>query len=188
MTDARLLALMSKVAAAGGCRLLVADPPWRFSDKLPGPGRGAAKHYPTLDAARIEMFPLPPLADDCALFLWRVAAMQEEALAVARAWGFAPKTELVWEKKTVGGKEAFGMGRILRAAHETCIVATRGRPEVCDRSIRSRFSAPVGRHSEKPNEFFGLVERLYSSVPSDQRVEMFARRPRLGWVCLGDEL
>ena len=77
---------------------LVADPPWPFADKLPGGGRGAVKHYATMKIPEIMRFPLPELAPDARLFLWRVGSMQAEALEVARAWGFVVKTELVWVK------------------------------------------------------------------------------------------
>jgi hypothetical protein len=58
-------------------RVELADPAWQFRDRLPGPGRGAAKHYQCLSVLELCAFPRPPLADDCTLFLWRVASMQQ---------------------------------------------------------------------------------------------------------------
>jgi N6-adenosine-specific RNA methylase IME4 len=168
-----------------GARVLLADPDWQFSDKLPGPGRGASKHYECSPVAEICAMPLPELDADCLLLLWRVAAMQQEALDVAKAWGFTVKSEIVWEKLTKHGKPHFGMGRYVRASHEVCLVATRGRVRVADRSIRSRFSAPVRRHSEKPDRIYEIAEAL---VPGGPYVELFARRRRDGWVQYGDEL
>lgn len=172
-------------------RVLVADPPWRFGDNLPGPTRGAARQYKTMSVPEIMTFQLPTLAPDALLMLWRVSSMQREALDVVRAWGFTLKSEIVWEKLTRTGKPWFGMGRYVRAAHETCLVCTKGRFKVRDRSVRSRFSAPVptgpdGRyiHSAKPEKFFDLVERLADGP----YVELFARRHRPGWLCLGDEV
>ena len=200
-------------------RLLVADPPWPFKDKLPGSGRGAARNYRLLTIPDICSFPLPPIADDAALFLWRVGAMQREALDVAEAWGFVVKAELVWEKLRrcgacagsgrssargeakrgllcarcagLGALPWFGMGRIVRGAHETCLLATRGRPTRLSASVRSSFSALMptdarGRvvHSAKPDAFFRVAEALYGGP----RVELFARRRRAGWTCYGDEL
>lgn len=118
------------------------------------------------------------------LFLWRVAAMQEDALTVMRAWGFSQKTEMVWLKKTRTGKRWFGMGRIVRAEHESCLVGVRGRPRVLSHAVRSTFCAPVGRHSEKPETFYEIVEQLYDGP----YVELFARRMRPGWTCLGNEI
>lgn len=171
-------------------RVVVADPPWPFDDKLPGKHRGAARNYRCMSVNDICRFPLPPLAADCVLFLWRVAAMQQAALDVARIWDFTVKTELIWLKKTSAGSRWFGMGRTLRAEHEACLVGTRGRPQPLNHSTRSTFvtdfeglSAPVGRHSEKPEEFYRTVESLLAGP----YVELFARRQRSGWTCLGDE-
>lgn len=163
--------------------VVVADPPWRFDDKLPGPSRGAERHYATLSFAELKAFPLPPLAADCVLFLWRVSAMQHAALHVVKAWGFEPKSEIVWLKTTRRGKRWFGMGRTVRAEHETCLIATRGRPKVLSHSVRSTFSAPYTRHSGKPPEFFEIVERLYAGP----YCELFARGARAGWTTLGDQ-
>jgi N6-adenosine-specific RNA methylase IME4 len=168
--------------------VVVADPPWHFADKLPGLSRGAARHYPTMTTEAICRFPLPPLADDCLLFLWRVASIQQAALDVARVWGFTVKTELVWLKKTCNGNRWFGMGRTLRAEHEICLVASRGRPALLNHATRSTFvtgfSAPVRQHSEKPEIFYQIVEELCGGP----RLELFARRQRPGWTCVGDEL
>lgn len=57
-----------------------------------------------MDLAKIMAYPLPPLADDARLFLWRVGAMQQEALDVIKAWGFTLKSEIVWIKTTADGK------------------------------------------------------------------------------------
>lgn len=165
-------------------RVLCADPAWKFGDKLPGPKRGAQKHYALMSLADIKAFPLPPLHDNAILFLWRVSAMVEEAYQVVRAWGFVPKSELVWVKRTKTGKRHFGMGRTVRAEHESCIIATRGRVQVADRSVRSTFEAPVGEHSAKPDRFYEIVQQL-STGPY---TELFARTQRRGWRQYGFEM
>lgn len=175
-------------------RVICADPPWKFGDALPGDSRGAVKNYACMSVEEICAFPLPPLADDATLFLWRVAAMQQEALDVIKAWGFgAPKSEIVWVKKTVYGKRWFGMGRTVRAEHEICLIASRGRPVTLDRSIRSvihddldvdGLSDIARRHSEKPEKFYTIVEMLRQGP----YVELFARRERPGWTSMGDEV
>lgn len=164
-------------------RVLCADPPWSFGDKLPGASRGAEKNYRVLTLDEIKRFELPPIADDAYLFMWRVSSQVEEAYEVVRAWGFVPKSEIVWEKLTASGKPWFGMGRHVRASHETAIVAVRGKPKPRSRSVRSRFAAVAGRHSEKPEAFYDLIEQLAEGP----YVELFARRARPGWTCLGDQ-
>lgn len=196
------------------CRVLVADPPWGFKDRLPGGGRGAVKHYATMSTREIMSFlddrPGIKVADDSLLFLWRVASMQQQALHVAESWGFTVKTEIVWVKtKTClgcfqsgwllqrgeliacptcegrGWRPHIGMGHYTRNSHETCLVARRGKGTVDDHSIPSVLFAPQTRkHSQKPEAFFAMVEQLVGGPYT----ELFARRRRKGWKCLGDEL
>lgn len=170
-----------------------ADPPWPFKDKLPGASRGAAKNYDLMTIDDLCKMQLPNIADDAILALWRVSSMVEEAYQVARAWGFEPKSEIVWRKKTKNGKRHFGMGRLVRAEHEVAILATRGKYSklVTAKNIRSTFAAQApsdetGRaiHSRKPEEFYKLLEKLAKGP----YVELFARRHRDGWNCCGKEL
>lgn len=168
--------------------VLVADPPWQFGDALPGKTRGASKRYgciPTADLCAARGFDFPALGPDAVLFLWMVESMQHEALYVCDTWGFVPKTSLIWIKRTSTGKRHFGMGRTLRAEHERCIVATRGKAAPAVRNVRSTFEAPVREHSQKPDEFYTIVERLY---PDARKFELFARTERPGWTQSGDQL
>ena len=167
--------------------VIVADCPWSFGDKLPGTTRGAASNYDVMDIDDICAFPLPPIAPDALLFMWRVSSQPEEALRVVRAWGFVPKTELVWIKTMPDtNKLAFGMGRYVRASHETCIIAARGKATqlIRNRSVRSVFFAPRGAHSEKPQQFFDIVE----SMAEGPYCELFARTRRNGWLQYGNQL
>lgn len=166
--------------------VVYADPPWRFGDALPGPGRGATKHYATMTVADIKAVPMPPLAADAWLFLWRVAAMQREALEVIEAWGFGePKAEIVWVKTTKAGNPHTGMGRSVRNSHEVCLIAKRGKPERASASEVSVVLAPRQEHSRKPDEVAEKIERLTQRCP---RLELFARRHRPGWYTHGLEL
>jgi N6-adenosine-specific RNA methylase IME4 len=185
---------------------VVADPPWPFGDRLPGPSRGAEKNYRIMsvqDLRALGAGGLPPVAPDARLFLWRVSSMQQEALDVMRAWGFEQKAEIVWRKLTKTGKRHFGMGRTVRMEHEVCLVGVRGRPPILSKSVRSmfdteiwidddpatgepigEFAAPYEFHSKKPDVFYEIVEQL-SPAPY---VELFARQARAGWTSIGDAL
>lgn len=166
--------------------VICADPPWKHEDPLGR--RGAAVQYPLMSVEEICAYGLPMsmgVAEHALLCLWRLSSMQREALAVCAAWGFEPKSEIVWLRRTSHGKRHFGMGRTVRNEHETALVATRGRPVIRARNIRSTFEAPTGRHSEKPEKFYReIVERL-SPGPY---LELFSRRQRSGWTCIGNEL
>lgn len=198
-------------ARAPLARVIVADPPWSFGDGLPGPKRSARKHYRVMSAEDICAFPLPPHDPrGTVLFMWKVSAMQEEAFRVVRAWGFVPKSEVVWVKLPAGrlAKDVVvvkgtpmiwvannmvrprrGMGRYVRLAHESCVIAVKGSTKVVAamlkrRDVPSVMFAERGRHSAKPEAFFDVVESLYPGP----YVELFARRAREGWTCLGNEV
>jgi N6-adenosine-specific RNA methylase IME4 len=183
--------------------VLVADPPWAHDDKLPPSGalkagRSAGAHYSTMSIDAICGMALPVLRANAVLFLWKVASMPEEALRVCRAWGFVPKSEIVWVKTNSEYRVlqqgehfiprlSFGMGRYVRGAHESAIIAVRGKPSLVQprvRNVRSVFFAPRGEHSAKPDAFYELVERMYAGP----YVELFARRQRAGWDCRGEEV
>lgn len=170
--------------------VVVADPPWRCGDSL-GP-RGAEANYRTMPTVDICSMQLPPIADNAWLFMWRLSSMQQDALDVVNAWGFTVKSELVWYKTTANKRAWFGMGHYTRAAHETCLVCTRGSVHPYNRNVRDTFRARVPReegkylHSGKPNYFFGLVSSLVG--PDTNRVELFGRRLRPGWTVLGNEV
>lgn len=193
-------------------RFLTVDPAWPFKDKLPGETRGAARNYRTQTISEIMRMELPPLDDDCVLALWRVASMQQEALDVIKAYGFRPpEREVVWLKKTVHGRRWFGMGHVVRAEHEICLIAIKGHPRVKNHSTRSTFvteeplielapdlagfSARVPqyvnangklryKHSQKPEVFFDICEGMFEGPYAETN----ARRQRPGWTCVGDEM
>lgn len=167
-------------------QIIACDCPWKFGDSLPGGGRGASKHYECLTVEQLKSFALPPISGDALLFFWKVSAMPEEAYAVIRAWGFAPKSELVWIKTRTSGARHMGMGRYTRLEHETCVIATRGRgiDLIRSHSVRSTFEAPIGVHSEKPDRFYEIVRELTMG----KRCELFARRRRAGFVPFGDQV
>ncbi len=157
--------------AFGTARVLMADPPWPAKDRLPGKGRGAAKHYDLLSIDDIKAFPLPPLTDDAVLVLWRVD----------------PNTGQAWRPTLDGKRLRVGMGRYVRMCHETAIIARRigqGPPERAHLDVKSIVYAPRLEHSAKPAAAYKAIERLYRGP----YVELFARRARERWHSYGDEL
>lgn len=170
-------------------RCIVADPPW--SPSLGG-NWGARvdkarpqKFYKTMCLEDIKALDVPS-AEQAHLYLWAISAHVDWGFEVARAWGFEPITTLTW------CKPGLGVGRF-RCNTEHVIVARKGSRHGNPFGQGGRhsqatdgtwFDWPKGRHSEKPEQFFDLVERL-SPGP---RLEMFARRKRLGWDAWGNEV
>lgn len=173
----------------GGWATLVADPPWSYSDRLPGPGRGAAKHYETMGVPEIEALGeqvASVMAPDAHLYLWCTNSFVEEAHRIVRAWGFRTdnKQIVTWVKMTKdGGRVRIGMGRRFRNSTEQCIFAVRGNLPVLRRNTPNVFFAPRSTHSSKPQEFYDIV----TSMSPGPRLELFSRVAREGFVGWGYE-
>lgn len=83
---------------------------------------------------------------------------------------------------------AFGMGRLFRQTHEICLIGTSDNKiykRLKNKSQRSVSMAPNLRHSSKPED---LQDSLDEMFPNGNRLELFARRHRKGWICLGNEI
>jgi N6-adenosine-specific RNA methylase IME4 len=187
---------LKQVEAAGGFSVIYADPPWQYNDK--GSNGAAEDHYLTMSLEEICALPVSRLAaKDAALFLWGTWTLTREALQVMSAWGFEFKSlAFDWVKLTSTGKPVFGLGRWTRNGSEPCWLATRGKPERVDASVRQvlydetwspeTLEAVRGKHSAKPPEVRERIERLMGAeTPS---IELFARERAQGWECWGNEV
>jgi len=166
-------------------RTICADPPWPIKWHGGGVGRHHSKPtlgYPVMSLDDIRNLPVQSLAeDDAGLFLWVTAALNREGVGaqVARAWGFEPVGEIVWDK---GMRLA---GAFPRSCHEIALVCKRGKHQLkVSPWLSSVQQWPTTRQgSQKPEAFMDLVEQR-SPGPY---VELFSRRHRLGWDVWGNE-
>jgi N6-adenosine-specific RNA methylase IME4 len=125
---------------------------------------------------------VPELATpDAALLLWCTSSNLERALVIMREWGFEFKTSAVW------GKDKPGLGLVFRVMHEVLLYGTRGKMPGPQYQPPSLFVYPRGRHSAKPPEIRGLIERMYPDFDERTRLELFARETTKGWTCHGFE-
>lgn len=158
------------------------DPPWPYEIRREDPSHRATTPYPQMSIRDICALPVASImARDSVFWLWTTNhhLLAGEAVAVLRAWGFEPKTMLTW------GKPSFGCGERLRGQTEHCILGVRGSPVLTLTNESTLLLAPKGKHSAKPDAFYALVEQL---CPASRYVELFARKPRPGWVTWGDEV
>jgi N6-adenosine-specific RNA methylase IME4 len=82
---------------------------------------------------------------------------------------------------------AFGMGRLFRQTHEICLIGTYGQInlQLANRSQRSVSFAENLKHSAKPEHLQDSLEIMF---PKARKLELFARRLRPDWTCLGNEI
>lgn len=168
---------------------ILADPPWAFRTYGGGnqtPHRGAHDHYLTTTTEDLAKIPVADVAaDDAALFMWVVDSHFEEALELGKAWGFEFKTcAFVWVKSKPGGWPHIGMGYWTRKQTEQVWLFTRGKPKRIGKGVEQVIHCPRGAHSAKPDQQYGLIERLVGGP----RLELFARSAQPGWEAWGDEV
>jgi N6-adenosine-specific RNA methylase IME4 len=83
---------------------------------------------------------------------------------------------------------AFGMGRLFRQTHEICLIGTNNNKIYKMLANKSQRSVSFGenlRHSAKPEHLQDSLEIMF---PNTKKLELFARRLKIGWTCLGNEI
>lgn len=171
-------------------RLIYADPPWNYNDKAKAGNRGASSKYDCMDIDKICNLPVESISDDSSLLvMWHVPTMPEEALRVCRSWGFRFVTMkgLTYAKRAKNGNWKLGMGHYTRANTEDALIGIRGKTRdiVKDKGVIQIIEEDYHRHSQKPEQAYEKLEKLCGDV---SRIELFARKKRVGWDSWGNEI
>ena len=163
--------------------LIYADPPWRYEFSKTD-SRVIENQYPTMALDDICAMPVGDIAiDNAVLFLWATMPKLEEALRVVNAWGFSYRTAIAWDKVRMG------QGIYTRQQVELLLICIKGEMYSPESDFSKDFRSLVtiersNTHSEKPYEFYDIIEGLY---PDCTRIELFARNQRAGWSAFGNE-
>ena len=176
--------------------IIYADPPWDYNEKLQFDKSSksveqidlskkifissAVFKYPTLKTCELMKIPIHEIAkDDCLLFMWTTNPHLSQAVELGEAWGFEYKTvAFVWDKMN------HNPGQYTLSNCELCLVFKRGRipkPRGA-RNIQQLVRSPRREHSEKPIEVMQAIEKMF---PTQERIELFARRKTKGWSAWG---
>jgi N6-adenosine-specific RNA methylase IME4 len=89
---------------------------------------------------------------------------------------------MIWAKPQIG------LGWWVRNQHEMLLIATKGSPGVPigKNRVGSVQTYPRTRHSAKPIEFYDIIDKMFPYLTD--RLEMFARNTREGWISWGNEV
>jgi len=167
-------------------RTIVIDPPWNYRLRADDPTHRARLPYESMTNAAIAALPVGDLADsDAHLYLWTTNPhlfgdpTGPSPFEMLTAWGFRYVSLLTWHK--LG---APGMGHYFRGDTEHVLFGIRGRCPIPESArLSNHIAAHRGQHSRKPDRFYEIVEQ----VSPEPRLEMFARRRRVGWDVWGNE-
>jgi N6-adenosine-specific RNA methylase IME4 len=171
--------------------LVVVDAPWQPSLNANSSFKHSKarpqKFYKTMSVEEIIDIK-PNFANQCHLYLWCVAQHVDWAYKVSEAWGADPVILWTWKKPGLGcGRFRCNTEHIL-----VCRVGSRhGNPfgsggKFIQATNGTCFEWDRGRHSEKPDEFYDLVEKLIA-IPGP-KLDMYARKKRENWISFGNEL
>jgi N6-adenosine-specific RNA methylase IME4 len=180
------------IAARGKFGVVLEDFEWDHEPRSreTGMDRHPSNHYPTaadahtpeeIVARTAERF---ACADDkCVLYMWTTIPHCAIAMKVIELRGFDYKSQRCWDKVRTG--DGRGPGYWVTGEHELLLIATRGGVVAPDTAhFPSRFVAPVGKHSEKPDQQYEHAEFHFPNTP---KIELNARRARAGWERWGNE-
>lgn len=173
--------------------VIYADPAWSYKSsgtpaaKRPCLYKGEKPHsvnhyYDTLTPKEIAELPIKKLsAKNSVLFMWVTNHLLPDAFDVMKAWGFKYKTCITWHKEN--GK---GMGYQFRGHTEHLLFGVRGKVKAFRSLEHNIKKLPVGKHSEKPNEFRKMIENVAGHLGN--KIELFARKKYDGWDVWGNEV
>lgn len=163
----------------GKFRCLVVDPPWGYMLRQDDPSHRAANPYPAMTVDEICGIDVGRwMEEDCLVWLWVTNLFLGQGFRVLSAWGLDYKNCLTW------AKPSWGLGDWLRGQTEHCLIGRKGKAVLRAPSHSTLLSAPKSRHSEKPEEFYDLVE----AVSLGPYADVFGREERDGWTVIGNEL
>lgn len=161
---------------------IVIDPPWPMV-KIPRDVRPnqTGFDYPTMSVEAIGRLPIHKfLHDDAFVFLWTTQRFLPASFELLRRWDLTYRFTMVWHK--AGGFQPLNSPQFNA---EFVVAGSFGKPEFVDtKAFPVVFEAPRGKHSEKPDEFYELLQR----VTHGPRLDMFARKERDGFDVWGEEV
>lgn len=183
---ARRRTVQGQAVLEGRYRVIYADPPWSYGQGTKG-GSRIEDQYPPMSIADICALPVEVhTTPDAVLFMWVTAPLLLQnpgPREVIEAWGFTPKTGIVWDKvRGIGGSYVY-------VRHEHLIIATRGSclPDVAEpmmQSVHVERRPNDFEHSQKPETFRKAIQRIYTTGPY---LELFGRKPVEGWTVFGND-
>ncbi len=167
--------------------IILADPPWPYNSKrmVMESGKtiiGVEDEYQTIGMNELCNLPIDKLcAKNCLLYLWATGPKMQEAFRLMNAWNFKYVTmAFVWDKR-IPNPGYYSCSQV-----EYVLVGKRGKcPKRIKTNTRQLLSIARTKHSKKPEEVQNRIDDHWEGC---EKLELFARRYRNDWDCVGLEL
>lgn len=161
---------------------VIADPAWNIHMNLP---------YGTCNDTELLNLPLEILQDEGVLLLWVTGRAIELGKESLQKWGYRVTNEISWVKTNQLGRTIVTgrTGHWLNHSKEHLLVGLKGDPAWINRNIDvDLIVAPTRETSHKPDDLYGIVERLVGM--HSRKLEIFGRTHNLrpGWITIGNQL
>lgn len=166
----------------GKFSVVIADPAWNIHMNLP---------YGTCNDIELLELPLDQLQDEGVLFLWVTGRAIELGKESLTNWGYKVINEISWIKTNQLGRTIVTgrTGHWLNHSKEHLLVGIKGKPAWINKHIDIDLIVAATREtSRKPDELYGIAERLVGKHA--RKLEIFGRdhNVRPGWFTIGNQL
>ncbi|CEP60537.1 mRNA (N6-adenosine)-methyltransferase LALA0_S01e13190g [Lachancea lanzarotensis] len=166
----------------GKFSVIVADPAWNIRMNLP---------YGTCNDSELADLPLDLLQHEGIIFLWVTGRAIEVGKTSLQKWGYQVCNEISWIKTNQLGRTIVTgrTGHWLNHSKEHLLVGVKGSANWLTRQSDIDLIVSASREtSRKPDELYGMIERLVG--PHARKLEIFGRdhNTRPGWFTIGNQL
>lgn len=181
-TKLETISANSPMTPTGKFDVIVIDPPWPIAkierDVTP---EQVALDYPTMTIEEIKALPIlnDYAATDSHVFLWTTQKYLPQSFDILQSWGANYVFTMVWHKN--GGFQPFNLPQY---NCEFVLYGKVGNPQFLDtKAFPTCFSCDRTKHSEKPQAFYDLLNR----VTGGRKLDYFNRRKIEGFIGFGNE-
>jgi N6-adenosine-specific RNA methylase IME4 len=171
--------------------VIICDPPWPYDGhrSLANP---LDMTYGSMSMEAMKKLDMRKICSDdmCVLYMWATGPKLREAFDLMAAWGFKYSTmAYIWDKQmhNPGHYSMSQVEYVLVGKRRDVRLPPRGK-QADGHGTRQLLSKRRGAHSVKPEDIQDSIEHHWANGRQLRKLEIFARRFRPGWDCVGNEL